>query len=241
MNEKQKRFRVGKTRKGEAEVYLSRGEGKKEGENGFCKKKSLDYWSSTGNEICNIAGCVKPSWERGLCSMHYARIKNHGHPDLVLSKGFPARTLEQSISLFNSKLLKLQNGCLEWNGYKDRCGYGFTYHANKRIGVHRFSYEIHFGEIPIGLCVLHKCDNPPCCNPDHLFLGTPADNAIDRDKKLRGKNVFERGVTKLKPEDIPTIRKLAMNGMKTGKIAKMFGVRPETISSIKSGKSFSKF
>jgi hypothetical protein len=72
------------------------------------------------------------------------------------------------------------NGCWEYTGFKNY-GYGEC-NAGK---VHRLSYEYYIGTIPIGLCVLHKCDNPPCFNPKHLFLGTQRDNMKDRDKKGR--------------------------------------------------------
>lgn len=84
------------------------------------------------------------------------------------------------------------NGCWIYMGACDRRGYGRpgrsmgTTGRTKRYYAHRRSYEIHKGEIPEGMLVLHKCDNPPCCNPEHLYLGRDADNA--RDRKARGRN-----------------------------------------------------
>jgi hypothetical protein len=75
-----------------------------------------------------------------------------------------------------------ENGCWIYNGVKTTHGYG--QHA-PCILVHRTSYEYYIGSIPKGLCVLHKCDNPPCINPDHLFLGTQRDNMRDKGEKLR--------------------------------------------------------
>ncbi len=77
------------------------------------------------------------------------------------------------------------NGCWVFTGAK-RKGYG-TIRAFGRanIPVHRLSYVLHVGDIPDGLCVLHKCDVPPCVNPLHLFLGSHADNTLDRDAKGR--------------------------------------------------------
>lgn len=78
------------------------------------------------------------------------------------------------------------NGCRLWvGGFRNRGGYGVFVFDGKIKLAHRASYELAKGEIPSGLCVLHSCDTPGCINPDHLRLGTPADNAADRNAKGR--------------------------------------------------------
>ncbi len=80
------------------------------------------------------------------------------------------------------------DGCWEWRGYRNPKGYGFTRPGGRGVkGVlaHRLSWELHRGEIPEGMQVLHRCDNPPCVNPEHLFLGTNLDNIRDRVAKGR--------------------------------------------------------
>lgn len=77
-------------------------------------------------------------------------------------------------------------GCWEWAGYRDKDGYGqFTPVHNKPVRAHRYSYEVINWKIPRGLLVCHRCDNPSCVSPSHLFLGTHKDNKLDSISKRR--------------------------------------------------------
>lgn len=85
--------------------------------------------------------------------------------------------------------------CWEWQKAKHGLGYGAfrISHPVRMVVAHRFAWELTYGEIPIGLCVLHACDNPSCCNPKHLFLGTRTDNNRDKFAKERNKTPFVKG------------------------------------------------
>ncbi len=79
-----------------------------------------------------------------------------------------------------------KNGeCLEFTGYKDILGYGKMRLRGRQMLSHRASFILNTGEIPEGMLVCHTCDNPPCINPDHLFLGTNYDNTMDAVRKGR--------------------------------------------------------
>ena len=76
--------------------------------------------------------------------------------------------------------------CWEWIGVRNHGGYGYLLKQySKKSGAHQISFELHYGPIPKGMLVLHRCDNPGCVNPAHLFLGTHKDNTLDMIKKNR--------------------------------------------------------
>lgn len=97
------------------------------------------------------------------------------------------------------------NNCWEWKNPTHPFGYGRFGVAGRNYLAHRLSYQIHYGSITSKDCVLHKCDNPRCVNPQHLFIGSRADNAIDRTLKgrtLRGSQVPTSKFTEQQIQDI---------------------------------------
>ena len=130
--------------------------------------------------------------------------------------------------------------CWPYLGHKGGGGYGHFYIGHP-IMAHRFAYEAEHGEGSAnGLKVLHKCDNPPCCNPSHLFLGTPLDNMNDKHAKGRERYIKgdECSWAKLTEADVREIRKLIAAKVEQKGIAKKYGVTPSLITYIKNGRAW---
>ena len=119
------------------------------------------------------------------------------------------------------------NSCWPWTRHIDSLGYGRAVPRNKGHSPlsHRHAWTFSNGKIPKGLHVLHSCDNPKCCNPAHLFLGTHQDNMKDRNKKRRFFAV-------LTEEKVKAIRRQYASGITQSTLAKQFRVSPSNISLI---------
>lgn len=133
------------------------------------------------------------------------------------------------------------SGCWEWNAYRARTGYGLVRLSSDKHGMprytHRLAYELAKGPIPEGMEVCHSCDNPPCINPDHLFLGTRRDNMRDAVRKGRVANGARLPQTKLTAADIPAIR-ARIPHEKLQSIADDYGVTYSAIYRIKHGQTW---
>ena len=145
------------------------------------------------------------------------------------------------LSRFWEKVNKT-DGCWEWTAFRNRNGYGrFQFADGHPVNAHRFAYEITYGPVSLNLFVCHKCDNPTCCRPDHLFLGTPKDNMADCVAKGRINRTFRvRGhdvnTSKLTKEQALTI----YNSHESGPVlASRYGISKEAVNMIKTGKNWS--
>ena len=150
------------------------------------------------------------------------------------------RTPEQ---YFWPRVLKTDD-CWIWTGPVSNSGYGVVMFQRKNYLVHRLSYELHFGPIPDDMWVLHRCDNPICVRPDHLFLGTPQDNTSDMIAKNRRisptpnpKRGQEHPMAKLTGIQVDKIRSLYATGQyKQANLARRYGVTRTTICDILHGR-----
>lgn len=97
-------------------------------------------------------------------------------------------------------------GCWEWCGVKSTSRYGRKYHNGRQWAAHRLSYSLFIGDIKDGEFVCHTCDNPGCCNPEHLWAGTHQENMADRNDKGRLAHGESHGNSKLTLRDVASIR-----------------------------------
>lgn len=122
--------------------------------------------------------------------------------------------------------------CWNWVAGFSKNGYGNFKNGDKWLGSHCMSWILTKGKIPKGNCVLHKCDNRKCVNPSHLFLGTRADNAEDRDLKGRTSRGETHYIAKLSKVDVNKIRNMYLCGTTQQVLSDIFGVCRPNISMI---------
>lgn len=152
--------------------------------------------------------------------------------------------LEQALSLSVADRFRQVMGqppnsdaCWEWEGPRmNKGGYGVISTPIEKILAHRAAYEIFHGPVTAGLFVCHRCDNPPCCNPRHLFAGTPNDNIQDAIQKGRHAKGERLPQAKLTEADVRVIRLLSAQGFTLTNIADRFGITNGAVSMIKNRK-----
>ncbi len=149
------------------------------------------------------------------------------------------------IDRFEAKIMADPNsGCWLWTAAlhpPPSLPYGrFQARAKKAVYAHRKAYELYRGDIPEGLSVLHKCDIPYCVNPDHLFLGTYADNNRDKETKGRANHAkgTDHGMTKLSEDQVSVVKGLLAVGVSTRELARRLNIHRSTILDIKSGRTW---
>lgn len=152
---------------------------------------------------------------------------------------------DQKIARFWSLIQRgAQDECWPWIGGRNKHGYGVVYASNRNEGdscttAHRVAYLLAKGVFDSNLMVLHSCDNPPCCNPAHLRVGTAKDNAQDAILRNRRPTTikFAPRVRKLSDQDVEEICRLSIKGRSARELAEAYGVARSTISDILNGKT----
>lgn len=139
---------------------------------------------------------------------------------------------------FETKLTTTETGCKEWSACRFKQGYGVVRVDGKNVKTHRISLENSLGRpLKEGMYALHSCNNPPCCNPDHLREGTNQENVDDKlraDRQPRGET---NGKAKLTLEQVNEIRQ-NIDGLSQYQLADRYGVRRPCIAKIQRGKTW---
>lgn len=130
------------------------------------------------------------------------------------------------------------DGCWVFNNSKNG-GRGYVWHNRRLLMAHRVSWVVHYGPIPVGVNVLHSCDNPPCVNPNHLFLGTQQDNVDDMVRKGRQASIDltvrvgqQNGMSKLSDTDRYRLLELRRQGWLRKDLANEFGITESQVGRI---------
>lgn len=153
------------------------------------------------------------------------------------------KTLRERIT---SRVFLAESGCWEWAGARFPNGYGAVCAHGKTRYAHRASYAEFVGPIPDGMFVCHRCDNTGCVNPEHLFLGTPADNMADKAAKGRSMRGEKSRMAKLSAHQVVVIKRFLLrhppvkgqHGGPCSFLARWFGVTQVAISQIHTGRNW---
>ena len=187
-----------------------------------------DMWYNGYMKKCEIENCSNVMGNRKLCEMHYGRLRRNGNPQIVLRNMGVGSSKEER--LWSKIDIKTHNDCWEWTGVTKIFGYGNTSWNGKSTVAHKLAWFLTFGTWPNGL-LLHSCDNPPCCNPNHLREGTHLDNMWDAIEK-------GRKFTTLSKNSVKEIKQLLSSGVPVKEIVNLYGVSQSAIYQIKSNKTW---
>lgn len=186
---------------------------------------------------CTVPECGRvEQLRRGMCRMHYKRWAAHGDPEITLTAPASATPLERlRFTGWDVAPGNLETPCWEWRGSRRRGGYGRLAVGGTTLVATRVMYEAVVGPIPPGWLIRHKCDNPPCVNPEHLEPGTVRENVRDmldrgRHKPPQGE---KNGQAVLTEDDVREIRRRKRGlGTPYRELAAQFGVSIPTISMV---------
>lgn len=188
------------------------------------------------NRKCTIPGCDRAHLAQGYCRAHYTRWRKYGDPLVVRQHQIHGASL---LERFNAYVGERGSGCWEWTGYRDPNGYGRLNIENVPVLAHRIAWETHFGPLTSADHICHRCDNPACVRPEHLFKGDHAMNMADKMAKKRHRYGVSRGAdhgcAKLTEDDVRDIRRI---GRPLNQHVKRYGISTSQASDIINRKSW---
>jgi hypothetical protein len=187
---------------------------------------------------CVIEDCEGKAVGLGYCQKHYIRVKKYGSP-------YPQKHSHEPIEIrFWQFVTKgSEDECWEWQGQRLESGYGRISLGARSLGsegAHRISWKLfNKADIPDGMFVMHKCDNPSCVNPHHLSIGTPKENTQDMIAKGRKRVVSPKGEgngkSLLNEEKVRLIRSSTLSH---AGIARELGVSPNCVRGVRIGRTW---
>lgn len=177
------------------------------------------------HDSCRREECDKPVRSRGLCKAHYLRWWKTAPPE--------ERRRPSKEELFWAKVKKGPS-CWEWQGARRPSGHGiFMGRDRKVVPAARFSLELHLKQpAPDGMETCHRCDNPPCVNPRHLYFGTRQNNVDDAWARGLMPVGSQRAAAKLTEDQVVLLRQAYAMGAETKSLAKQFGIAVPTLRQI---------
>lgn len=182
---------------------------------------------------CSVSGCLAEAVRRTrtLCDKHYRRLLTHGDPGKTL---IPGRERTPAERLSNKTTVSGECWLFETRSRYGRVSVG----GGRTESAHRLAWILANGPIPAGLVVRHKCDVPRCVRPDHLELGTPAENSRDMTDRIRQARGERQGSSKITADDVRAMRAAARGGTPYRVLAGRYGVCESEVSAVVIGRKW---
>jgi len=176
---------------------------------------------------CRVEGCKGTARKRGWCPKHYERWRKHGNTYYLKA---PFTDADRAAAFWQK--VDTSGSCWLWTGGTKEEGYGCVNWAGVTRRAHHVSWFLTSGSWPRVLHCLHRCDNPRCVRPSHLFLGTHQDNVADMVAKGRQRKGERHGMARLTDAGVLAIRAACAAGEAQATVARRHGVTQTTVSRI---------